>query len=580
MTAEAFAGAPITLEGGRKVRKNLTRSRIRIAIGGLIVVFLVIAARLVFLGMTDEVNAADSAAGGGATGIRPAIVDRNGQELAVDIRVPSMFAEPRRIIDVDEAVEKLHAEMPDLSRAFLRGRLDGDEGFVWLARELTPSQQERIFNLGIPGIDFLTESRRFYPGGSTAAHILGAVNIDNQGIAGIERFLDRASGEGGLQATELGDNGQPAPVSLSIDLRVQHALHAELVSSMERYKAIAAGGVMLDVHTGEVIAMASLPDFDPNEPATALEEGRYNRVTAGTFELGSVFKTVTFAGALDSGAVSLTDEFDARFGVRFGRFTIDDFHGQHRVLTVPEIFKYSSNVGTIRMMQTWGKDNYRAFLHRIGFDVPLPIELPETKRSSIAETFSEVGAATASFGQGLSITPLHMASAIAAFVNGGHLMPATLFPRSVEESMAVSTQVISQDTSDRIRYLLRLNALEGSGTRMNANAEGYRAGGKTGTAEKVVDGRYSSTKNFNTFVSVFPLDDPQYALVLFVDEPQAENERTGRTAGWNAGEASGRLIARVAPMLGVAPDFSEIMDDMLLPPELRSQEGSETCLTC
>lgn len=568
MTAEAFTDhSPISLEGGRKVRKNLTRSRIRIAVAGLVVVFLVIAARLVMLGMADVSAASGGGAGDGITAQRAAIVDRNGLELAIDIRVPSMFAEPRNIIDVDEAVERIHAEMPELSQSFLRGRLDGDEGFVWLQREVTPQQQDRIFNLGIPGIDFLTESKRFYPGGSTAAHILGAVNIDNQGIAGVERFLDRMSAQ---VAEEAVVTDPLAPVQLSVDLRVQHALHAEMVDSMERYQAIAAGGVVLDVHTGEVIAMASLPDFDPNEPASALEEGRYNRVTAGTFELGSVFKTVTFAGALDSGAVSLTDEFDARFGVRFGRFTIDDFHGQHRVLTVPEIFKYSSNVGTIRMMQTWGKDNYRAFLTRVGFDAPLPIELPETKRSSIQSEFSEVGAATASFGQGLSITPLHMASAIAAFVNGGHLMPATLFPRSADEAMAISEQVISPETSDRILYLLRLNALEGSGSHMNATADGYRAGGKTGTAEKVVDGRYSSTKNFNTFVSVFPVDDPQYAVVLFVDEPQPENERSGRTAGWNAGEATGRLIARIAPMLGVAPDFSEALDTDLVPPELRN----------
>lgn len=564
MSAEAFAdSAPIALDGVRKVRKNLTRSRIQFAIAGLALLFLVISGRLVMLGLAEAADGYSGPVGGGANMVRASIVDRNGEELAVDISVPSMFAEPRNIINVDEAVEKLHAEIPELSRSFLRSRLDGDEGFVWLARELTPAQQNRLFNLGIPGIDFVTENKRFYPGGSTAAHILGAVNIDNQGIAGIERFLDR----GGNMMSSVEDPA--APVALSVDLRVQHAMRAELVSSMERYQAIAAGGVLLDVHTGEVIAMASLPDFDPNEPATALEEGRYNRVTAGTFELGSVFKTVTFAGALDSGAVTLTDRFDARYGVRFGRFTIDDFHGEERILTAPEVFRYSSNIGTIRLMQTWGKDNFRAFLTRIGFDAPLPIELPETKRSTIAETFSEVGAATASFGQGLSITPLHMASAVAAFVNGGNLLPATMFPRSAEEAADLAVPVISQDTSARIRYLLRLNALEGSGTRMNAAAEGYRAGGKTGTAEKVIDGRYSSTKNFNTFVSVFPADAPQYALVLFIDEPRAENERTGRTAGWNAGEASGRLIARVAPMLGVAPDFSEALDLALLPPELR-----------
>ncbi len=566
---EAAADVTIALEGGRKFRKNMTRSRIHIAMLGLLVVFGVIGARLVQLGTAETSLSAGGQARSAITASRPVIYDRNGIEMAMDIRVPSLFAEPRRIIDIDEAVEKLLPELPGVSSAWLREKLDGEEGFVWLKREMTPAAQERIFNLGIPGIDFVIESKRFYPGGNEAAHILGAVNVDNQGIAGIERYLDSEAIKV-LQEFGLARDRELEPVYLSIDMRVQHALHTELVDALERYQAIAAAGVIVDVRSGEVIALVSLPDFDPNVPASALEEGRLNRVTAGTFELGSTFKTVTMAGALDSGLVSVTDEFDARAGIRFGRFTINDYRGKGRILTLPEVYKYSSNIGTIRIMQAMGKENYRAFLNRIGFDDALPIELPETKRSAIAESFSEVGAATASFGHGLSITPLHMVSAVAGFVNDGYQVPATIFMRSEEEARQLGKQIISPETSRYVRYLMRLNALEGSGRLMNQIATGYMVGGKTGTADKVVDGRYDTTKNLNAFASAFPLDDPQYAMIILVDEPKAENEQSGRTAGWNAGAVTGRVVQKIAPMLGIMPEFSDMSDAALVPVELQS----------
>jgi len=490
-------------------------------------------------------------------------------EMAVDIRVPSLFAEPRRIIDVDEAVEKIRTVLPDLDRNWLRNRLEGNKGFVWIKRELTPAIEEKIMRLGIPGLDFLTESKRFYPGGSEASHILGAVNIDNQGIAGIERSMDKED-VALLQSIGLARGQALAPVNLSIDLRVQHAMHDQLADALVRYQAVAAAGAIMDIHTGEVIAMVSLPDFDPNDPATALVEGRMNRITSGKFELGSTFKTIAFAAALDSGSVRIGDSFDARFGVRFGRFTIDDFHGKHRILSVPEIYKYSSNIGTIKMMQTMGKDNYRAFLTRLGFDDPLVTELPERTTTNVPKTFSEIVAATASFGHGLSITPMHMLAAYAALANGGNYITPTFYRRTPEEAQALYRRVVSPQTSAEIRSLMRLNALEGSGTRMNKLSDGYRVGGKTGTAEKVVNGRYvTNGLNLNVFASVFPLDAPEYAMIVLVDEPKRENAQSGDTAGWNAGEATGRIVARIAPMLGIAPNFDNSIDDRLVPNSMR-----------
>lgn len=559
---------PIALDGARLARGNLTRARIRWMMLALALGFAVVAGRLVQLGSVVVDQTIEGVERDVITASRPAILDRNGLELAVDIRVPSLFAEPRRIVDIDEAVEKLREVLPDLDPAWLRQRLTGDKGFVWVKRELTPALQDKIMSLGLPGIDFITESKRFYPGGQEASHILGAVNIDNQGIAGIERHMD---GEdiALLQSIGLARGQELSPVALSVDLRVQHVMREQLVDALTRYQAVAAAGVMLNVRTGEVVAMVSLPDFDPNEPASALVKDSFNRITAGIYELGSTFKTITFAAALDSGKVRLTDSFDARFGIQFGRFTIDDFHGKQRILTVPEIYQYSSNIGTIRMMQALGKDEYRAFLTRIGFDQRVPFELPEMRSPSVPEKFSEIVAATASFGHGLSVSPLHMATAVAAFVNDGFYVPPTLYKRGEAEARGLYVPVISPTTSLSMRYLLRLNALEGSGTRMNKAAAGFRVGGKTGTAEKVVEGRYSSGLNFNVFASAFPLDDPQYAMVIIIDEPKRENEQSGTTAGWNAGEVTGRIVQRVAPMLGIAPEFGEAIDASLVPVELR-----------
>lgn len=565
---------PINVEGAQKTRRSLTRGRINMMMLGLLLLFFVVSGRLVQLGYANTESATQGRERDVSTSSRPAILDRNGIELAVDIRVPSLFAEPRRIIDVDEAVEKLSRELPDLNVAKLRDHLTGDEGFMWLARELTPKQKQRIFDLGIPGIDFRTESKRFYPGGHEAAHVLGTVNRDNQGISGFEQHID---GEEVALLQELGLARDRAlePVRISIDSRVQHVMHTQLVDALERYQAIAAAGVLVDVTTGEILALVSLPDFDPNEPAMALEpfegrkDARINRISVGTFELGSTFKTITFAGALDSGLVSLTDSFDATKPIRFGRYSIGDFHGKKRILSVPEIYKYSSNIGTIRIMQTLGKENYRAFIARMGFDDPLNIELPERSRSNIPAKFSEVSAATASFGHGLATTPLHMVSAIAALVNGGNMVPTTLYPRSIAEAEKLYRSVVSPETSAKMRYLLRLNAREGSGSHANKIAAGFRVGGKTGTAEKVVDGRYNSAKSLTVFASAFPLDAPKYAMVILVDEPQRENAQSGRTAGWNAGEVTGRIVQRVSPMLGVLPDFDATIDAALIPQILR-----------
>jgi cell division protein FtsI (penicillin-binding protein 3) len=559
---------PIAFDGARKVRRHLTKARIRWVVAVLILIFGAVAARLVQLGLVVQDNTIEGQTRDLITATRPAILDRNGLELAVDVRVPSLFAEPRRIIDVNEAADAIHSVLPDLNIDWLRQRLTGDKGFVWIKRELTPAIEDKIMQLGIPGLDFVTESKRFYPGGPEASHILGAVNIDNQGIAGIEKAIDDDD-VALLQQVGLARGNELAPVTLSIDLRVQHVMRDVLLDALSRYQADDASGIMMDIKTGEVLGLVSLPDFDPNDPVTALQKDSFNRITAGIYELGSTMKSVTIAGALDSGKVKITDSFDARFGVRFGRFTITDFHGKHRILTVPEIYKYSSNVGAIHVMQAWGKENFRAFLHKMQFDVPEPLELPERRNPVVPKTFSDIVAATASFGHGLSVSPVAMLRAMAAFANDGKMVRPTLYKTTLADAQKSYEQVVSEKTSEEMRYIMRLNALEGSGTRMNKFAQGYRAGGKTGTAEKVINGRYDSSKVLSLFASVFPLDQPRYAMMILVDNPHTEPGQGGHTAGWNAGEATGRSVARVAPMLGITPNFDPMLDSNLVPPELR-----------
>lgn len=565
----ALTGQDIMIVGTRRSQDRMVRSRIRVVVLLMLMIFAVVGFRLTQYAQTVSTTAIEGRERDAIEASRPALLDRNGLDLAVDIRVPSIFGEPRRIVDIEEAVAKLRSVLPELSETELRARLTGDKGFVWIKREASPSVRDQIMALGLPGIDYLTESKRFYPGGSESSHLVGTTNIDSQGISGMEKAVDE-TGVALLQTIGIARAQTLSPVRLSIDLRVQYAMWSELSDALLRYQAIASAGVMINAKTGEIVALASLPDFNSNEPASALLDGRLNRITAGAYELGSTFKSIAFAAALDSGKVTLLDSFDASSGVRFGRFTINDFHGQNRILTVPEIYKYSSNVGTIKMVQALGKDEYRAFLTRIGFDDPLITELPERAKTNVPKKFSDVTAATAAFGHGLSITPLHMAAAMVALVNGGNYIVPTFYPRSAADAQRTYRRVVSEDTSARIRYLMRLNALDGSGTRMNKIATGYRVGGKTGTAEKVIDGRYSSEKNLNTFAAAFPIDDPQYVLLVIVDEPKAESPASGTTAGWNAGEVAGRIIQRTAPMLGLPPNFDDSLDAYLVPPELRT----------
>lgn len=550
--------AAIVVDGARKRSGGSTRSRMAITFALFMGVYAVIGGRIVYLGI--EELPAGGPPPSRVTANRPDIVDRNGLVLATDIKSASLFAEPRRIVDPNEAIEKLRTVLPDLDYNRTYQRLSTDAGFVWLRRQLSPRQQADIMALGIPGVGFRTEKKRFYPGGATASHILGLVNVDNRGTAGMEKYIDD-QGLADLQASGLAIAGDLAPVKLSIDLRVQHIVHDELTQAMEKYDAIAAGAVVLNAKTGEVVAMASLPDYDPNNPFNAQEKDRLNRMSAGVFEMGSTFKGFTTAMALDSGQVKLSDRFDATAPIRIGGHTIRDFRGKGRVLTVPEVFIYSSNIATARMADVLGIEGHRNYLKRLGLLDRMTTELPEVARPTEPATWRKINSITISFGHGVATTPLQTAVATAAVLNGGRLINPTFLPRTEEQAMGSALQVLNPSTSDAMRYLFRYNTESGSGRR--ADVPGYFVGGKTGTAEKVVNGRYVSGIRFNAFLAGFPLNDPEYIVLTILDEPKPEKPGVGATAGLNTAPMAGNIVRRSASLLGVKPDFSHESEALL-----------------
>ncbi|MGX7873532.1 peptidoglycan D,D-transpeptidase FtsI family protein [Mesorhizobium sp. ORM6] len=541
----------IVVDGARKATGGKGKARIVMTMAVFFGIFSTISGRLVYLGFqTPDLSGGPQSR---ITASRPDIVDRNGEVLATDIKTASLFAEPRRIVDADEAIEKLSTVLPEIDYEQTYHKLKSGAGFVWLQRQLTPKQQADIMQLGIPGFGFRTEKRRFYPSGETSSYVVGLTNIDNQGISGMEKYIDE-QGLSDLQASGLAVAKDLKPVKLSIDLRVQHVVRDEIAAGLERYRALGAGAVVLNVKTGEVVAMASVPDFDPNNPYNAQEKDRLNRMSAGLYEMGSTFKSFTSAMALDSGKATMNSRFDASHPIRVGHQAIHDFHGKNRVLSLPEVFLYSSNIGSAREAELVGIEGHREFLHRLGILERMQTELPEVARPTEPKVWKQVNSFTIAFGHGVSTTPLQAAVGCAALMNGGFLMNPTFLVRTQAEAMAIAKKVVSEKTVEGMRYLYSLNAEKGSAR--NARVPGYRVGGKTGTAEKVINGRYSKDLNFNTFVAAFPMDDPQYLVFTIADAPHPEKPGMTDVAAANAGVIAGNIIRRSAAMLGVKPDFS------------------------
>jgi cell division protein FtsI (penicillin-binding protein 3) len=475
------------------------------------------------------------------------IVDRDGQLLAGTIDAWSIGLHPKKVIgDKLELARRLAQLMPERDEAAYFQMLGSGKAFFYLRRRAPPELVEAVNAIGEPGLALDREPERLYPQTTLASSVIGYTDLDGRGVAGIERAFDK-------ELSDAATRGQP--IQLSISSRIQQALEHELMDAMTTFSAIGAAGIIMDVHTSEVLAMTSLPQVNANAPGKSPPEARFNRATLGVYELGSTFKPFTLAMAMDSGIVeTMSKTYNCPKELHAGRFTITDTHPIGGPCTIPEIMKESSNIGMAQIAAEVGAARQKAFLGKMGFLSPIAVELRERGRTlTPGSNWGDIATMTVGYGHGIAVTPLHLASGYAALFNGGIYRPATLLKVGAGHQLAKGHRVFTADTSYKMRALLRLVVTDGTGKK--ADAPGYRIGGKTGTAEKLAGGRYTSAAVVTTFAGVFPMDDPRYVIVVMLDDPKATAQTYGfHTAGWNVAPVVSRTVSRIAPMLGITPD--------------------------
>ena len=478
------------------------------------------------------------------------IVDRSGVLLATSLMTASVFVNPKEIRDLNDAIHRI-AQTLAIDEKLLAQRLKSGKSFVWVKRNLSPKEQQQVNSLGIPGVYFQPEERRVYPYGNMLAHALGYVGVDNSGLAGIERQFNNRLRDGALNHE---------PIVLSLDVRLQSILREEMSSAVEEFRAIGATGVILNIESGEVLSMVSLPDFDPHKPSRATDAQKFNRATLGAYEMGSTFKSFTMAAGLDYGVATMKSGYDATNPLKIATFTINDTHGKKRWLTVPEIFAFSSNIGTAKMALDIGTKRQKEFLSKMRMFKPVDIEIPERASPQFPEDWKEINTVTIAYGHGISVTPLHLVRGIATLVGGGIAERLTLL-KDGNKNKAKGERIISEQTSQNVRRLMRLVVDHGTGGK--ADVAGYRVGGKTGTAEKVqAGGKYNEDAKIASFIATFPVDEPKYIVLVMIDEPKGNKSTYGfATGGMISAPVVGRVIARMGPMLGIKPRYDVPKDD-------------------
>lgn len=544
-----FAQLSIRISGEKSGNLDLVRGRLVLLATLFALFYLCIMVRLVDVTVIQGLlNKPESFIGAAQADEKPAseenyradIVDRNGVILATSLKTASLHADPKIIIDPAETAKGLAKIFPEMPYGELLQKLQSEKRFVWIKRNLTPDQQNKVLQLGDPGLVFDYDFRRFYPQGPLTSHMVGYCDIDGDGLAGVERSFNHL-----LKTSKQ-------PLKLTLDVRLQHIVRREVQKAIKDFTAAAGAGIIMDVNTGEVLAAISLPDFDPQNPtADPKSPEMFNRVSLGTYELGSTFKIFTTAALLEQKNVPLSKKYDASQPVRAGRFTINDFHGEKRPLTIPEVFMVSSNIGTAHMAQEIGTDGLKSFYADLGLLKKANFEIDEIGAPIIPSPWREINTLTASYGHGIAVSPLQLISATSSIVNGG----LKVIPHLVlqDEKNIALTRIISKTTSLKMRQLMRLVVKEG--TARKADVKGYSIGGKTGTADKNINGRYEKNSRIATFVGAFPIDNPKYAILIMVDEPHPNKSSYGyATAGWVSAPAVARTVTSMGTLLGIKPD--------------------------
>ena len=518
---------------------SVSEGRIRIRIGAFIFMFVLflVVLRLAEVSLFGP-KLGESLLPKEITTTRADITDRNGEILATTLNTYSLYAEPRKVWNVEEAAQKLVSVRPDLDINVLRQRLKAERAFVWIERGLTPKERQSVFALGLPGLAFRQEPKRVYPRGNLASHAVGFTDVDMNGSAGAERAFNEA----------LSEDNAPA-AALSLDMRVQYAVADELQKGLERFEALSNAGIVLNMKTGEIISMVSLPNFDPNNPGATLPETRYNHASMSTYDLGSVFKPLTMAMAIEDEVSNLTETYPVHKPFKIRDKYIRDDHPSKVPLSMPEILAESSNRGTAMLALKIGGDQQRKYLKDLGLFDRVPFELAESAKPQIQPRWIDLTTVTVSYGHGISVTPLALAAAIGATLNDGLYVTPTLIKRDAAHPVT-TRRVFSSDTSKTTQDMMRYVVTHGTGKK--ARVKGYGVMGKTGTAEKPSVGGYDQKRLVTSFVAAFPYEDPTYVVMISYDEPKAVEGTYGwATAGWNAAPTAGAVIERIAPMLGV-----------------------------
>lgn len=527
-----------------EIRKNTTNvpQRIATAIALFAICFCIISVRLIIVSTNKEHASNQSRQLAEESFYRSEIVDRNGVLLAVNLSTASLFANPQLIHDPEDITKKLVKIFPQLDKNDLLSKLKRNNTFTWVKRHITPLEQQKINELGEHGLFFKDDQKRIYPHKNLLSHIIGFVDVDSKGSTGVEKSFEHYLSN---------PSNKNAPLALSIDIRIQEILRNSLLTTMEKFSAIGGCGIIMDVTNGEIIALASLPDFDSNLPNAVNPANKFNRNTLGVYEMGSTFKIFNTALALDSGEIKITDSYDAATPIKVGRFEINDYHPENRSLNVTEIFLHSSNIGSAKMALQIGGEKQQTFLQKLGLFSPLDIEISEKSKPIVPAKWGKVTTMTVSYGHGIAVTPLHLVRGTAALLNGGKLFPDTLILGHNNGNHAYKT-IMQKQTSDALRRLFRLNVEYGTGK--NANVEHYLVGGKTGTAEKNTNGSYHQKALLSSFISAFPMNDPKYVILVMLDEPKG-NKSTGgyATGGAVAAPVAKEVIAKMSSVLGIEP---------------------------